>query len=410
MATRRKVVVAEGATKAPRAKLDPEAILPRSRAKLEGRKDQASDYFAGDKPGIEFVSSGCATLDAVLGGGWALGRVANIVGDKSAGKTLLAIEACANFHRQYPDGKIRYNEAEAAFDESYAAALGMPVHVVDFAGRPVDPKDEEKHAELSAIMADRLVDDRVKEKTAVQIKRLENKGVGKASNTVEALHDDIVFTLDSNRGKPILYIIDSLDALSDEAEQGREIGDSSYGGSKPKKMGEMFRRLVERMEGQRMLLIVISQLRDKLNVTFGEKQTRSGGRALDFYASHVVWLAEVGKIKKTVQKVDRIIGVDVRARCKKNKVGLPFRECSYPILFGYGIDDLTANVEWLISVGKDERLADIDMSKAGYAIRINKLRNEGGDEVRQIRAKLNALVVEEWANIERNFLPLSRKY
>lgn len=382
------------------------------RRKVISDSPEASTYFTQvDKPGLKFVRSGSAIMDAALGGGWVLGRVANVVGDRSAGKTLLAIEACANFHAAYPDGKIRYNEAEAAFDEAYAEALGMPAGIVDFKGMTISAEDEKKHAELKAITNDREANDREKEKAATALKRLESKGVGRPTNTVEALYDDLVYTLDQNKGRPILYIVDSLDALSDEAEQDRGIGDGSYGGSKPKKMGEMFRRLIERMEEQNMLLMVISQLRDKLNVTFGEKQTRSGGRALDFYASHIVWLAEMGKIKKTMGGVDRMVGVNVRARVKKNKVGLPFRECEYPIIFGYGIDDLTANVEWLISVGREDLLKDsVGMSKAGYKVRIGNLRDKGGEEVRAIRDKLNTLVKQEWQKIESGFLPKSRKY
>lgn len=411
MATARKTVVAKSPANTRRAVAVDEPPVKR-RATAAPREEAASTYFANvaEKEGLEFVSSGCALLDAALGGGWVLGRVANIVGDKSAGKTLLAIEACANFHKQYPSGKIRYNEAEAAFDEAYAEALGMPVDAVDFKGQVISAADEAKHAELSLVMADRSASEKERDTAERARKKLEAKGVGRPHNTVEALYDDIVYTMDENPGKPILYIIDSLDALSDEAEQGREIGDASYGGTKPKKMGEMFRRLVERMEGQRLLLIVISQLRDKLNVTFGEKQTRSGGRALDFYASHVIWLAETGKIKKTVDKIDRIVGVDVRARVKKNKVGLPFRECSYPILFGYGVDDLTANVEWLIEVGCEGRLKELEISKAGYKVRLTNLRNKGGDEARELRKTLNAIVFEEWRRIETSFLPQSRKY
>lgn len=372
----------------------------------------ASVYFANvsEKTGLKFISSGSAVLDAALGGGWVLGRVVNIVGDRSAGKTLLAIEACANFNKQYPNGKIRYNEAEAAFDEAYAEALGMPKGVVDFTGMVISAEDEEKLAAFKAIATDRDAAERERAKAEASIKRLEAKGVGRPTNTVESLHDDIVHTLDNNKGRPILYIIDSLDALSDEAEQDRGIGESSYGGSKPKKMGEMFRRLVDRMEAQEMLLVVISQLRDKLNVTFGEKQTRSGGRALDFYASHIVWLAETGKIKKTMAKVDRIIGVNVRARVKKNKVGLPFRECAYPILFGYGVDDLTAGVEWLIEVGLDEQLKTLGISKAGYKISLPKMRDRGGEEVREFRKALNSMVFTEWQRIEQGFLPKTGKY
>lgn len=331
----------------------------------------ASDYFASvDKDGVEFVSSGCALIDAVLGGGWALGRMANVVGDKSAGKTLLAIEACANFAKQYPDGYIRYAETEAAFDALYAEALGLPLDRVDFeAGDP-------------------------------------EKGI----TTVEDFYEDMERVLDANPGRPILYVLDSFDALSDRAEAEREITDSSYGATKAKKSGELFRRLTQRIESQRCLLMIVSQLRDKLNVTFGEKQVRSGGRALDFYASQIVWLAEIGKIAVERGGVKRPIGVNVRMRCKKNKVGLPFRECEYPIIFGYGVDDLTAGVEWLIEVKRQERLADLGMSPAGYKVRIENLRNKGGEVMRDARAQMDAIVREEWQEIEKRFLPKSGKY
>lgn len=354
----------------PRAKVEAAGKSSTRRRVIVENEQAASSYFTNidERTDLSFVNSGCAVLNAALSGGWVLGRVANIVGDKSAGKTLLAIEACANFHRQYPKDRIRYAEAEAAFDEKYAAALGVPVDAVDFND---------------------------KEKPIV---------------TVEDFHDDLVEFLAQCKGRRGLYILDSLDALSDEAEQARDITDSSYGGNKAKKMGEMFRRLVQRIEETQVLVIVISQLRDKLNVTFGEKQTRAGGRALDFYASHIVWLAELGKIKRTIAKVERVTGVDIKARVKKNKVGLPYRECEYPILFGYGVDDLTANVKWLCDVGADARLEEVGLSKAGYKISLPHLRDKGGAEVQELRTALDKIVWEEWQRIEKGFLPRSRKY
>jgi recombination protein RecA len=352
----------------------------------EGLGQAASTYFSNmeEKEGLEFVSAGAAVIDCMLGGGWALGRVVNIVGDRSAGKTLLAIEACANFHMSYPDAPICYAESEAAFDEAYAEALGMPVKAVDFAVKKKGGKGE----------ADEPL------------------------RTIEDWYENVkafiakVKEMPAKKGGPRgLYILDSLDALSDDAEQAREIGEASYGGSKPKKLGELFRRLVQDLEDNNILLIVVSQLRDKLNVTFGEKQTRSGGRALDFYASHIVWLAEIGKLLKTMSGIERVIGVKVKARVKKNKVGLPFRDCQYPILFGYGVDDLTANVEWLIEAGREELLKErVGMSKAGYKVRVANLRDKGGDTVREVRAELRKLVQKEWQTIEQGFLPKSRKY
>src|SRR6185295_11983985 len=87
--------------------------------------------FLPEEPPPDFFSSGCTLLDCVLGGGWALGRISNVVGDKAVGKTLLAIEAMANFGRRFPKGRIEYRESEAAFDEGIAATLRMPVDRVD---------------------------------------------------------------------------------------------------------------------------------------------------------------------------------------------------------------------------------------------------------------------------------------
>ncbi len=344
-------------------------MVSRREVKSSPRKrvvPEPANYFAsGTDKDLEFVSTGCSILDSVLGGGYVLGRIANIVGDKSTGKTLLAIEASANFALAYPDGIIRYAEAEAAFDERYAAALGMPVDRVQFA---------------------------------------------KNILTVEDVFEDIECHLKEWEGKPSLYIIDSLDALSDRAEQGRKIDEGSYNMTKQKKLGEMFRRLVQKVEESRMLILIISQLRDKIGVSFGETKTRSGGKSLDFYASQVFWLSEVEKLKRTVDKVERITGVRVKARCKKNKIGLPFRECEFPILFGYGIDDLTANVEWLLDVKKDDALKDLGLSAAGYKIRIGSIRNKGGPEAQKLRAQLQEIVRDEWRRIETSFLPQSKKY
>lgn len=362
MATTRKSRVVAGAPLA-----EPPATSKRRRVIATPK---AGSYFTSlTKDNLQFVSSGCVTMDCVLGGGWVLGRVANIVGDRSSGKTLLAIEACANFHRQYPTGAIRYAESESAFDEQYAGALGMPTEIVEFNGN------------------DRM-------------------------RTVEDWYNDMERFLDAREKdkRPGLYILDSFDALTDEAEMDRDIDKGSFGAGKAKKSGELFRKLIDRIERSMVLLIIVSQIRDKLNVTFGETKTRSGGRALDFYATHIVWLAEVGKIKKTVNKIERPIGVNVKVRCKKNKVGLPFRECSYPIIFGYGIDDMTSSVEWLIENGFEEDLDQLGMTKAGYKVRIAKLRDIGGHDVAEVRTKLTAIVRQRWAEVDDSFMPKATKY
>ena len=357
---------------AERRKLAGEAPANKSRRALQTKEEPAqpgSSYFAsGASKGLPFISSGCTLLDEALGGGWVEGRIVNLVGDRSSGKTLLAIEACANFVRKHPTERIRYGEAEAAFDKGYAGALGMPLDSVDFA---------EGDAEL---------------------------------NTVEDFYKDITKFIKDRNGKPGIYVLDSLDALSDDAEQKREVDDGSYGANKAKKMGEIFRRIVRDLEKSRVTLIVVSQIRDKMNVSFGETKTRSGGRSLDFYATHIVWLAQVGQLKKQVGGVERPYGVQVQVNIKKNKVGMPYRKVEFPILFGYGVDDLTAGVEWLLEVKRESELEALGLSKAGYKVRINNLRDKGGPPVVEFRQKLAAVISRVWADIELSFLPKSSKY
>lgn len=294
-------------------------------------------YFSSPKKGLDFIPTGCVVLDCVLGGGWPLGRIVNVVGDKSTGKTLLAMEAIANFFLKYDNGRSWYNEAEAAFDVDYAKALGIPME---------------------------------------RVEKLESY------DTVEAVVEHLEGVLERIKG-PGLYILDSLDALSDEAEMGRGIRDSSYGASKAKKMSELFRRLVRKVKQKQICVMIISQVRDNIGVTFGEKHGRSGGKALDFYASQVLWLAHIKTLKQKRATVERPIGILIRAKCKKNKVGLPFRECQFNIRFGYGVEDTEASEEFLREIGAD---------------------------VPEEPAALRQAVVKEWYAIEKRFIPEKRKY
>ncbi len=295
-------------------------------------------YFAAPARNVKFTHSGCTLLDCALGGGWAEQRIINIVGDKSSGKTLLCIEASANFAMKYPKGKIYYREAEAAFDEDYAEALGMPIDRIDF-GEPFD--------------------------------------------TVEQFFNDLSDICKKAR-QPVLYILDSLDALSDEAEMDRAIDKGSFGAGKAKKMSELFRRLTRTLKGSQVTLIIVSQIRDKIGVMFGDKTSRTGGRALDFYSSQVVYLSQIKTIVKTVGKIKRVTGIRVRAKLKKCKVGLPFREAEFPIKFGYGVDDEIASEDWLSVVG----VKNLPRGKK----------------------ELDKLVLAKWYSLEKQFLPEKRKY
>lgn len=354
------------------------APAPAARARVrtvaaEEPEVERVSYFAqgADKEDsdLEFISSGCSVVDEAMAGGFPLGRVVNIVGNQASGKTLLAMEVTANFHITYKDGKSRYAESEEAFDIPYAGALGMPIHLIEF-NNPDRPM-----------------------------------------RTIEDWHADLVRFAEKYPGVPKLYILDSLDALGDDDEQKAAFGADSYGGKKPKLIGQLFRSLVSMLTKERICLVIVSQLRENMStVPFAPKYKRSGGKALDYYATHILWLTEIGKIVKTIDKVKRIIGVDVKLAVKKNKVGIGYRDVEYPVLYGYGIDDLTASADWLCKNNREAVLAPLGMSKAGYPTLLTKIRNEGGEQAREMRAALAKIVRREWAAIETSFLPVSKKY
>ena len=325
-------------------------------------------YFTRPSSSLKFTSTGCCLLNCVLSGGYAQGRIINIVGDKSTGKTLLAIEATANFAAENKKGLIRYNEVEAAFDKLYAKSLGLPLDRVEFA---------------------------------------------KDCFTVEDVFNDLNKTMDSMGSEPGIYVLDSLDALSDKAELERDMEDGSYNMEKAKKMSQLFRRLTQKTAKKNLTIFIISQVRDNIGVTFGRQTIRTGGRALDFYASQVLYLAQIRILKRTIKGIERPTGVVIRAKCDKNKVGLPFRECDFPIEFGYGIDEVTANVEWLAKVGRLDVLgyAKKDFDKKEKVTRIiRNIKKLEDVEFKEISEQISEATKEVWFEIETRFLPERKKY
>jgi recombination protein RecA len=263
-------------------------------------------YFATPKPG-QFIHSGSTLLDLALGGGWARQRVANIIGDKSTGKTLLMIEAAANFARTVPTGKIRYREFEAAFDKDYAAAMGMPIERIDFG-------DPERPAE-----------------------------------TVEDLAEELEYRIEHSN-TPELFIVDSLDAVRTRAEMKRGFDEASFSTEKAKAMSKLFRCYMTGMARSDITLLVVSQIRDKVGVMFGRKWTRNGGHAMDFYASQIVVLKQTGQTERTIDGITRTTAIKIKAAVDKNKISLAYRDAEFPILFGYGVDDDKSLRDWLTAV------------------------------------------------------------
>jgi recombination protein RecA len=319
---------------------------------------------------LTFIPTGSTLFDLALGGGWAADRIFNVVGDRSSGKTLLAIEAFANFAKIRPEGGKRYAEAESAFADKYAEQLGMPPDVE----RPENPLE-----------------------------------------TIEKWDKDLEEHM--KKPGPSLYILDSLDALSDDAEKSRDITETNtYGTQKAKKMSELFRRRVRELADAHCTLGVISQVRENVGVSFGEHYTRSGGKALDFYCTQIVWLSEVEKKTRTVNGQERATGITVRARVKKNKAALPFREVEFTIIFGYGIDDELSMIDWLTTLKAYSKEEGV-----GAKRRLNNLRDKIVDKDPAVSAtalqeyqlfseNLKTRVRLEWDLIEEALRPKLRKY
>lgn len=348
----------------PRVRLRPLGGAPAKAKEVEGRTGGL--YFTSKKSHLKFISSGSTMLDCSLGGGFVMGRVANIIGNKSTGKTLVAIETAANFAMAYPGRKnIHYRERESAFDKPYAGALGMPLDRVDFG----------------------------------------KEGKGRF-NTAEGLFEDLDRAIQASKG-PGLYILDSLDSLSDAAELTRDIGDASYGTGKAKVMSEGFRRVTRDMEDAGLTLMIISQIRDKIGATFGVKTTRNGGRALDFYATHVIMLAHLGYMFKTISGIKRATGIRAKAQVTKNKVAMPFREAFFDLVFGYGSDDLASCMDYLLEVKRIDALGITPVEAKKYLEMVESLPD---DDYRKRVTEVSNITKGVWREIENKFLPVRQKY
>ncbi len=308
-----------------------------------------------------FIPSGCTLLDCILGGGYPMGRMSNIIGDSSVGKTGLSVEVMANFRKKFPDGLIWYQDAEASFDVDYAIVIGLP-------------NDERTF----------VIDD--------------VRGINK---TYELMLEAVKMATEANVAG--LYVIDTLDGLVPEGEDG-ELSAGYDAAQRAKLINSMITNITGKVEESNLHLMIVSQIRDNIG-GYGPKHTVSGGNALRFYASQRIWLTQKKKLERTIRKIEKVYGIMVNAECKKNKIGLPFRDCNFPVIFNYGIDDIYACLDWLKGVnGGLEEIGIEAKDIKDYSEKITVGRDE------EAQKKVRETTIRIWNEIEQDFLPKIGKY
>ena len=290
---------------------------------------------------IDVVSTGSLGLDIALGvGGLPRGRVVEIYGPESSGKTTLTLSVIAQMQKK--GGTAAFIDAEHALDPQYARKLGVNVDELLIS----QPDNGEQALEI----ADMLV----------------------------------------RSGSVDIVVIDSVAALTPKAEIEGEMGEPQMG-LQARLMSQALRKLTANIKRSNTLVIFINQIRMKIGVMFGNPETTTGGNALKFYASVRLDIRRIGSIKRG----DEVIGSETRVKVVKNKVAPPFRQADFDILYGEGI----SREGEMIDLGVLHKV--IEKSGAWYSYGTDRI-GQGKDNVREFLREHEQMAGEIEAKIRAN--------
>jgi len=267
------------------------------------------------KSPLLYIPTGSAMLNLAcsdrIDGGYKAGKIVNLIGDSSSGKSILVLTGLAEMcymsrfdkHRLVLDDAERANEFD--IEELFGSELVNRLEVMD--------ED--------------------------------------ASETIEEFYGNVLVELD--KPEPVIYVLDSFDSLTSEAEQERSVAykkkkkdkKGSYKTEKPRMASEILRVIKGRVADSKSLVLIVSQTRD--NIGFGamfQPKTRSGGKALKFYSTHEIWLAVLQAEKSKGLNIGNWVG----AKVTKNKLTGKKRDVTFPIFYDYGVDDIGSCVDFLL--------------------------------------------------------------
>ena len=312
-----------------------EKALQAALSQIERQFGKGTVMRMGDKEqvAIPAISTGSLGLDVALGiGGLPKGRIIEIYGPESSGKTTLTLQVIAEAQRQ--GGTCAFIDAEHALDPIYAAKLGVNVEDLIVS----QPDTGEQALEVT----DMLV----------------------RSGAVDVL------------------IVDSVAALTPRAEIEGEMGDHHVG-LQARLMSQALRKITGNIKNANCLVIFINQIRMKIGVMFGNPETTTGGNALKFYASVRLDIRRIGAVKEG----EEVIGSETRVKVVKNKVAPPFKQAEFQILYGSGINRLGEVIDYGVKLGM------IDKAGAWYSYQGNKI-GQGKNNVMKFLQE-NPVVAQE---------------